>query len=84
MMELRGWLKTLAVAAAGGAVTALISALLDPDGFTVKYHLGEGRLATMVLTGAATSVAGLFLQPPKRKNGNQTQVKGGPPQPEGN
>jgi hypothetical protein len=62
---MKTWLKTTLVAGAGGALSALMAALADPAGFSVKYKLGSGRLAVMMLEGAAAAVVALFLRSPR-------------------
>jgi hypothetical protein len=64
-MQMKPWTKTTLVAAAGGAISALMAALADPAGFSVKYKLGEGRLALMMLQGAAVAVVALFMRSPQ-------------------
>lgn len=65
---MRPWTRAALVAAAGGALSAFMAALLDPAGFSVKYRLGEGKLALMVVGGAVGAVAGLFMRSPADEN----------------
>ena len=65
MMSSRGWLKTAGVAAGGGAVTALITGLIERE--RLGIYFGSGRLVAMVVTGAVTAVGGLLMRSPIAK-----------------
>lgn len=62
---MKAWLKTAAVAVVGGGMPAVLADVLDPAKFQIRY--GNGRLALVILQGAAIAVGALFLQSPKQK-----------------
>lgn len=63
-MNWRGWLKTLAVAAAGGALTGGLAALLDPSHFNLKDWIDEEHVAEMAAEGAVISAGAFLLRSP--------------------
>ena len=58
------WLRTAAVAAAGGAVTGGLAAAIDPTHFNFRDWIDEEHIALMAIDGAVIAVGGLFLRSP--------------------
>lgn len=63
-MNWKGWLKTLGVAAAGGALTGGLAALLDPSHFSFKDWIDEEHVAEMAAEGAAIAAGAFLLKSP--------------------
>lgn len=61
-MKVKAWVKTTAIAAAGGALTALVTGLTERE--RLGIYFGSGRLAAMVATGAVTAVIPWLLRRP--------------------
>jgi hypothetical protein len=61
-MQVKEWLKSAAVAIAGGACAALSTAIMDPK----KFNLSDGIKdeALIALQGALVGLAALFVRSP--------------------